>query len=56
MVRQRSSSLAHVDSAAEISCRETVHEQVRRQAGEEAPDHGESRDRSIEEPIFHGQP
>jgi len=44
-------------STAEIPCREAGHYQACRQAGEEAsPDHGDSRDRSTAEPIFHGQP
>src|SRR5260221_519998 len=44
-------------STAESPCREAGHYQACRQAGEEAsPDHGDSRDRSTAEPIFHGHP
>src|SRR5260221_14589008 len=49
--------LAHVNPLLKISCREAGHYQACRQAGDEAsPDHGDSRDRSTAEPIFHGQP
>jgi hypothetical protein len=48
--------LADVNPLLKISCREAGHDQCCRQAGEEAsPDHGDSRGRSIAEPIFRGQ-
>jgi hypothetical protein len=55
--RQHPGGLAHVNPLLKISCREAGHSKACRQAGEEAsPDHGDSCDRGIAEPIFRRQP